>query len=146
MINLLCQQSAAVHIKVFNLLIRNVNMIASHRNLAQIDTFKDQTQIYIEPVKRLAFAAPNLELQSKNQTQVTQQRKLRFAKLNHLSVSLKINKFKGFTIMVLRLVSGPMLEKTNRTGQLADRQKVLLTATLRVFLFLGFSISRKRKF
>ena len=41
-------------------------MIASHRNLAQIDTFKNQTQIYIEPAKRLAFAAPNVELQSKN--------------------------------------------------------------------------------
>ena len=41
-------------------------MITSHRNLAQIDTFKDQTQIYVEPVKRFAFAAPNLELQSKN--------------------------------------------------------------------------------
>ena len=41
-------------------------MIASHRNLAQNDLFKDQTVIYIEPVKRLAFAAPNLELQSKN--------------------------------------------------------------------------------
>ena len=49
-------------------------MIASHRNHAQIDTFKDQTQIYIEPVKRLAFAAPNLELQSIYLTQVTQQK------------------------------------------------------------------------
>ena len=124
MINSLCQQSAAVHVKVFNLLIRNVNMmIASHRNLAQIDTFKDQTQIYIEPVKQLAIAAPNLELQSKNQTQVTQQRKLRFAKLNRLSVSLKINKFEGFLIMVLRLVGGPMLEKSNRTAPLVDQKK-----------------------
>ena len=52
--------------KIFDILLRNVNVIASHRNLAQIDTFKDQTQIYIERVKRLAFAAPNLELQSKN--------------------------------------------------------------------------------
>ena len=40
-------------------------MIASHRNLAQIHTFKDHTQ-HIEPVKRIVFAAPNLELQSKN--------------------------------------------------------------------------------
>ena len=31
-------------------------MISSHRNPAQNDTFKDQTRIYIEPVKRLAFA------------------------------------------------------------------------------------------
>ena len=36
-----------------------------------------------------------------------------------------------------------MLEKSNRTGPLADRQKVLLTATLRVFLFLGFSTTRE---
>ena len=33
--------------------------------------------------------------------------------------------------MVLRLVSGPMLEKSNKTGPLADRQKVLLAARLR---------------
>ena len=58
--------SAVVHIKDFYLLLRNVSVIASHRNLAQIDTFKDQIQIYIEPVKRLAFAASNLELQSKH--------------------------------------------------------------------------------
>ena len=45
-----------------------------------------------------------------------------------------LNKFEGFP-MVLRLVSGPILEKSNRTGPLADRQKVLLTARLRVFLF-----------
>ena len=43
-------------------------MIASHRNLAQIHTFKDETQICIEPVKQLAFTAPNLELQNKNYT------------------------------------------------------------------------------
>ena len=65
-INSLCQQSAATHTRDFNFLLRNVNMMtANHRNLAQIDTFKDQTQIYIEPVKRLAFAAPNPELQNK---------------------------------------------------------------------------------
>ena len=51
-------------------------MIASHKNLAQSDTCKDQTQVYIEPVERLAFAEPNLKLQSKNLTPVTQQRKL----------------------------------------------------------------------
>ena len=32
-----------------------------------------------------------------------------------------IVKFKGFSMMVLRLVSGPMLEKSNKTGPLADR-------------------------
>ena len=42
--------------------------------------------------------------------------------------------------MVLQLVSGPMLEKSKRTGPLADRQKVLLTARLGFFLFLGFKI------
>ena len=41
-------------------------MTTNHRNLAQIDAFKDQTQICFEPVKRLGFAAPNPELQSKN--------------------------------------------------------------------------------
>ena len=41
--------------------------------------------------------------------------------------------------MVLRLVSGPMLEKSNRTGPLANRRKVLLTARLKVSLFLEFS-------
>ena len=45
--------------------------------------------------------------------------------------------------MVLRLVSGPMLEKSNRTGLLADRKKVVLTARLKVFLFLGFSTTRE---
>ena len=45
--------------------------------------------------------------------------------------------------MVLWLVSGPMVEKSNRTVPLADRQKVLLTARLRVFLFLGFSTTRE---
>ena len=43
--------------------------------------------------------------------------------------------------MVLRLVSGPTLEKNN--GPSADRQKVLLTARLRVLLFLGFLTTRK---
>ena len=45
--------------------------------------------------------------------------------------------------MVLRLVSGPMLEKSNKIGPLADRQKVLQTATLNVTLFLGFSTTRE---
>ena len=45
--------------------------------------------------------------------------------------------------MVLRLVSGPMLEKSNRTRALADRQKVLLTIKLKVFLFLGCSTTRE---
>ena len=44
--------------------------------------------------------------------------------------------------MILRLVSGPMLEKKNKTGPLADRQKVLPTARLRASLFLGFSTTR----
>ena len=37
--------------------------------------------------------------------------------------------------MVLRLVSGRMLEKSNRIGPLANRQEVLLTARLRGFPF-----------
>ena len=45
--------------------------------------------------------------------------------------------------MVLRLISGPMPEKSNRTGPLADRQKVLLTAGLGFSLFLGFSTTRE---
>ena len=45
--------------------------------------------------------------------------------------------------MVLRLVSCSMQEKSNRTGPLANRKKVLLTARLRVFLFLGFSTTRE---
>ena len=45
--------------------------------------------------------------------------------------------------MVLLLVSGPMLQKSNRTGPLADPQKVLLTARLRISLFLGFSTTRE---
>ena len=40
--------------------------------------------------------------------------------------------------MVLRLVSGSMLEKSNKTGPLADRQKVVQTDRLRVSLFFGF--------
>ena len=68
-------------------------MIASLRNLAQIDTFKHQTQIYIEPVKRLAFAAPNLELQAKIKHKlVYQQRKLLCVKLYRLSVGIIKNK------------------------------------------------------
>ena len=47
--------------------------------------------------------------------------------------------------MVLRFVSGPMLEKSNRTGPLADRQIVLLPARLKVSLFVGFSTTRKRE-
>ena len=47
--------------------------------------------------------------------------------------------------MVLRLVSGPILEKSNKIGPLADRQKVLLTATLRVFFFSDFQLPGKRK-
>ena len=47
-------------------------------------------------------------------------------------------------MMVLRLVSGPMLE-SNRTEPLADRQKVLLTARLRVSLFLEVLTTRKRR-
>ena len=46
--------------------------------------------------------------------------------------------------MVLRLVSGPMLEKSNRTGPSANRQKVLLTATLTVSLFSDFQLPEKR--
>ena len=45
--------------------------------------------------------------------------------------------------MVLRLVSGPMLEKRNKIGPLADRQKVLLTAKLGISLFHGFPIFRE---
>ena len=45
--------------------------------------------------------------------------------------------------MVLRLVSSPLLEKSNRTGPLADREKNLLTARLRVSLLLGFSTTRE---
>ena len=45
--------------------------------------------------------------------------------------------------MVLRLVSGPMLKKSNKFGSLADRQKVLLMARLRVSFFLGFSTTRE---
>ena len=45
--------------------------------------------------------------------------------------------------MVLRLVSGPMLEKGNRTEPLADPKKVLLIARRRVSLFLGFSTTRE---
>ena len=70
----------------------------------------------------------------------------RVSVLHHFTRSLKINKFKGFSIIALRLVSGPLLQKSNGTGPSADRQKVLLTARLRVFLFLGFSTSRKTGF
>ena len=59
-----------------------------------------------------------------------------------MSVSLKKNKFKGFSRMILRLVSGPMLEKSNKIGLIADRQKILLTAKLNVTHFLGFSTTR----
>ena len=45
--------------------------------------------------------------------------------------------------MVLRLVSRPMLQKSNRTGPLAGPQKVLLTASLRVSLFHGFPSIRE---
>ena len=45
--------------------------------------------------------------------------------------------------MVLRLISGPMLEKSNKIGQLADRQKVLLLARRNVTLFLEFSTTWK---
>ena len=45
--------------------------------------------------------------------------------------------------MVLRLVSGPMREKSNKTEPLAHRQKLLPTVRLRIFLFLGFSTTRK---
>ena len=45
--------------------------------------------------------------------------------------------------MVLRFVSGPMLEKSTITGPLADRQKFLLTARFRASLFLGFSTTRE---
>ena len=45
--------------------------------------------------------------------------------------------------MVFRLVSVPMLEKSNRIEPLVDRQKVLLTARLKVFLFLEFSTNRE---
>ena len=47
--------------------------------------------------------------------------------------------------MVLRLVSGPMLEKSNRAGPLTDRQKVLLTARSRVSFFSDFQLPGKRK-
>ena len=47
--------------------------------------------------------------------------------------------------MFLRLINGPMLEKSNRTGPLADRQIVLLTARLRLSLFLGFSTTRETR-
>ena len=45
--------------------------------------------------------------------------------------------------MVLRLVSDPMLEKSSRTESLADRQKILLRARFRIFLFFGFSTTRE---
>ena len=45
--------------------------------------------------------------------------------------------------MVLRLVSCPMLEKSNKIGQLADGQKILLTARFRASLFLGFLTIRE---
>ena len=45
--------------------------------------------------------------------------------------------------MVLRLISGPMPEKSNRTGPLADRKKVVLSARHRVFFSLGFSTTRE---
>ena len=45
--------------------------------------------------------------------------------------------------MALRLASGPMLEKSNKIGLLADRQKLLLTARLRVSVFLGFSTAQE---
>ena len=64
-------------------------MIAIRRNLAQIDTFEDHTQIYIEPVKRFAFAAPNLELQSKNLTQVTTTKKALVCKIKSLKRIIK---------------------------------------------------------
>ena len=44
-------------------------------------------------------------------------------KIKSLERFMKMNKFKGFSKMVLRLVSGPMLEKRNKIGPLADRQK-----------------------
>ena len=48
--------------------------------------------------------------------------------------------------MVLRLVSGPMPEKSNRTGPLADRQRVLLTAKLIGFPFFSdFQLPGKRE-
>ena len=47
--------------------------------------------------------------------------------------------------MVLQLVSGPMLEKSNRTGRLANRQRVLLTARLRVSFFSNFQFPKKRE-
>ena len=45
--------------------------------------------------------------------------------------------------MILRLVRGPMLDKSNRIGPLVNRQKVLLTTRLRVTLFLRFSTTRE---
>ena len=45
--------------------------------------------------------------------------------------------------MVLRVVCDPMLEKSNRTGPLEDRKKVLLMTRFRVFLFLGFLTTRE---
>ena len=114
-------------------------MIASHRNLAQMDTFKDQTQIYIEPVKRLAFAAPKPRVgEQKLNTSYTTKKAL-VCKIKSLERIIKMNEFKGFSKMVLRLVSGPMLEKKNTTGPLADRQKVLLTARLGGFPFSRIS-------
>ena len=44
--------------------------------------------------------------------------------------------------MILRLVSGPMQEKSNGTGPLADRQKVLLTDRRRVSFFPGLLTTR----
>ena len=86
-------------------------MIASHRNLAQMDTFKDQTQIYIERVKRLAFAAPKprVEEQKLNTSYTT--KKALVCKIKSLERIIKMNEFKGFSKMVLRLVSGPNARK-----------------------------------
>ena len=48
--------------------------------------------------------------------------------------------------MVLRLVIGPMLEKSNKTGPLADQQKALQTARFIEFpFFLDFQLPGKRK-
>ena len=49
--------------------------------------------------------------------------------------------------MVLRVVSGPMSEKSSKTRPLADRQKVLLTAYIDLMLpfFSNFQLPGKRE-
>ena len=64
-------------------------MIASHRDLAQIDTFKDQTQIYLEPVKRLVFAAPEPRVAEQKLSASYTTKKALVCKIKSLERSIK---------------------------------------------------------